>query len=160
MNSRKGCFALVLAIACLCSAGNAGASNELIQPLSEIARSFPNSLRIKENDHREIEFCPDNTCELFISKKGVPERDSGDFVYLFLFYFSDYFVLKEWRTGTKPVQTATEILSESRYKTCRMDEPRENARCVLRRLSEKGQIALYAVRYDEGVRSKVAGVIP
>lgn len=132
--------------------GDTVASVESSTPYREINKSFPDSLHVEANDQRTIEFCPDNTCDLFVGTKRIPSEKLMDFAYIFIYYFSDYYVLEEWRGRDEPLQIARKILEKPLYKLCKKDLDKETARCVLRRLSQQAQIKLYEVRHDEKAR--------
>ena len=126
-----------------------------VSPLQEIQKSFPGSIHMGVAGERSIEFCPDNTCDLFTANQKVSMETLEGFAYLFLYFFSDYYVLDEWRTRKESVLVARRILSKAPYQVCKIGDEEESARCLLRHLSEKNQIQLYAVRYDENTRSLV-----
>jgi hypothetical protein len=148
------CLALV-AVLLMVMAKDASATGQQIDPLQEIKRSFPETLKVKLNPVKSIEFCPDNTCELIVAKKGVCIDNLKDFAYLYIYFFSDYFVLDDWRKSKKAALVAEKILSKPKYQWCKNSDQQRTARCILRHLSKKGRIELYAVRYDENERSLV-----
>ena len=79
-----------------------------------------------------------------------------DFAYLYVYFFSDYLVyLPEWRDRDGSKHTAERVLSKPEYLTCKSDNSRDAARCVLLRLSRNGKIKLLFIRYDEGQRNVV-----
>lgn len=126
-----------------------------VSPLQEIQKSFPDSIHMGVDGERSIEFCPDNTCDLFTANQKVPLETLEDFAYLFVYFFSDYYVLDQWRGREESMLVAGRILSKAAYHVCKMGTEEESARCLLRHLSEKNQIQLYAVRYDEKTRGLV-----
>ena len=124
-------------------------------PIQEITKSFPNSVKVKQDGKKSVEFCPDNTCDFFTASKEMSAEELKDFVYLYLYFFSDYYVLDEWRHRDRPALIVRQILLKASYQGCKKNIEEEAARCLLRRLSRKSRIKLYAVRYDENVRSLV-----
>jgi len=66
-------------------------------PIQEINKSFPDSVKVKKDGKKSVEFCPDNTCDFFASKGEVSLEELKDFAYLYIYFFSDYYVLDEWR---------------------------------------------------------------
>jgi hypothetical protein len=126
-----------------------------VSSLQEIQKSFPDSIHMGAHGEQSIEFCPDNTCDFFIATNKVPLETLEDFAYLFIYFFSDYYVLDKWRSRKEPILVARRILSKASYQVCKIGNEEESARCLLRHLSEKNQIQLYAVRYDENTRSLV-----
>ncbi len=144
-----------LASAALVVAVTALAASEISNgPLAEIERTFPGSLHAKAGKRHAIEFCPDNTCDSFVGDESVSRREMADFAYLYLFYFSDYFVLEGWRSDGEAGRIARGILARSQYAACRGEGESERARCVVRRLARGGRIRLYGVRYDEERRTR------
>jgi hypothetical protein len=123
-------------------------------PFQELERAFPNSIHINASDKKSIEFCPDNTCDLFVADKEIPLETLKDFAYLYIYFFSDYYILGEWRNRKESMAIAKEILSKPSYKDCKKDEE-DAACCILRKLAQNSLIRLYFVRYDEGKRNLV-----
>lgn len=121
-------------------------------PLKVLEKSFPGSVTTKREGHL-IEFCPDNTCDGFLSSNQVPAAALKDFAYLYEYFFSKYSYLKPWRRRPGAKGAATHVLREPRYSRCKAAIGREKARCILRFLSANGAIKLLFVRYDEGRRS-------
>jgi len=106
-------------------------------------------------DEQSIEFCPDNTCDFILARRKVLADSLKDFAFIYLYFFSDYYVLEEWRRGDEPAKRVRGILSNPAYESCVRRTDEESARCLLRWLSREGQIRLYFVRYDEGERNVV-----
>ena len=129
------------------------ASTSLADPLQEISKSFPDTITIKENGKKSIEFCPDNTCDLFVAKKKVSVDVIKDFSYLYIYFFSDYYALDDWRKSKSATFIADKILKKPNYQLCKNGDQRQKARCLLRYLYKKNQIEVHAVRYDENIRS-------
>lgn len=109
----------------------------------------------KANGERSIEFCPDNTCDSILARRAVSLDSLKDFAFIYLYFFSDYYVLEEWRSNEGPTKRARAILSKPAYKSCMKRTEVESARCFLRWLGRGGQVSLYFVRYDEGERNVV-----
>ena len=78
-----------------------------------------------------------------------------DFAYLYIYYFSDYYVLQDWRIRAESRKVAEQLLSKPQYRSCKREEELEAARCVLRNLSADGKIKLIFIRYDERKRNVV-----
>jgi hypothetical protein len=102
-----------------------------------------------------LEFCPDNTCHGFVASRGVSVAVLKDFAYLYVYFFSQYIYLPEWRMHPESKDAARRVLSKPQYYTCKSDSDREAARCVLLDLSRHGRIKLIFIRYDEGRRNVV-----
>lgn len=123
-------------------------------PLKQITANFPDSIKIK-NKARLLEFCPDGTCDGFVVGGSMPVGTLKDFSYLFVYFFSDYTFLDEWRAHQDAKNIADRILSKPEYHNCKNDSSRDSARCVLLDLTSKAKIKLIFVRYDEGERHAV-----
>jgi hypothetical protein len=122
--------------------------------MKELSKSFPDTVGIK-NKGRLLEFCPDGTCDGFVTSGNVSVPTLKNFAYLYVYFFSDYTFLGEWRSKEEAKNTAELILSKPEYRNCKNENSREAARCVLRDLSKAGRIKLIFVRYDEGERHAV-----
>jgi hypothetical protein len=60
-----------------------------------------------------IEYCPDNTCDQFMSQKKASCDELSDFLLLYLHYFSDYYELQEWQA--QPDAAIGKVLSKPFY---------------------------------------------
>ena len=145
-------LALLIVVSSVCEIV---ASEDWVDPMQELQGFFPNSIQINAGGGPSIEFCPDNTCHYFVGDKKISLETVKDFAYLYIYFFSDYFVLDEWRNRKESIITARKILSKPIYKGCKKDEG-EAARCILRRMAQSDQVKLYFVRYDEGKRNLVS----
>src|SRR5580704_2636293 len=125
-----------------------------IDPLKGLEASFPDTIRVK-NKGRLLEFCPDGTCDGFVVGGTMSVATLKDFAYLYVYFFSDYTFLDEWRSKKEAKETADRVLSKPEYHNCRNEIEREAARCVLQELTSKGKVELIFVRYDEGERHVV-----
>lgn len=123
-------------------------------PLRQVTDSFPNSIKLDEK-RRVLEFCPDNTCHGFVASNQVSIQTLKDFGYLYLYFFSDYVELPEWRKKPEAINTAQFVLSKPAYLRCRNQSSFQAARCVLLKLSRNGSIRQIFIRYDEGKRNVV-----
>jgi hypothetical protein len=90
------------------------ASVQATDAYKELNRAFPGSTTIESDACNRIEFCPDNTCEAFEAGKVGPER-LMEFVYLYVYAFSDYYVLTKWRSEKAAREVASSILTAPRY---------------------------------------------
>ncbi len=133
---------------------------ESIPAFQEINKAFPEGMRIKQNKQQVMEFCPDNTCDAFVGGKEIPIERMMDFAYIFVYYFSDFYVLTNWRTQESSTITIKKILNKPDYKGCKRQTQKQTARCVLHLLHKENHIKLYTVRYDEKVRHARRAKIP
>ena len=143
------CAGLILVTVTSLMAQDAGGKRT--DPLQQLTKGFPKSVELKNNG-RLLEFCPDNTCDGFVTSGNVTAATLKDFAYLYIYFFSDFTYLEEWRNADEAKKTAESVLSKPDYRNCRNESSREAARCVLRDLSRNGRIRLIFVRYDEGER--------
>lgn len=147
---------LVVSVASACAVGaqTAGPQQTPFDPLRQITTGFPKSIELK-NKGKLLEFCPDNTCDGFITQESVPLPTLRDFAYLYIYFFSDYTYLEDWRATDGARNTAERVLSKPEYRNCKKDTSRESARCILLDLAQNGKIKLIFVRYDENQRNVV-----
>jgi hypothetical protein len=136
------------------TAQNATAPRKALQldPLRNPTKSFPRTLDLKQNG-RLLEFCPDNTCDGFVSSRDVSVATLKDFAYLYIYFFSDFSYLSEWRTHSVAKDAATRVLYKAAYRECKSGSDREAARGVLLSLSRGGKIKRIFVRYGENRRN-------
>lgn len=153
VNSQVRWVSLLFFVCCslLLSAQPANIASD---PMKELSKTFPNTVAIK-NKGRLLEFCPDGTCDGFVTSGNFSVPTLKDFAYLYVYFFSDYTFLSEWRGKEEAKNTAEDILSKPEYRSCKNENSREAARCVLRDLSKGGRVKLIFVRYDEGERHAV-----
>jgi hypothetical protein len=126
----------------------------------QINAGFPGALTIEGGACRAIEFCPDNTCDAFYAGNHGSPEDLMEYVYVYLFWFSDYFVLQEWRASSDARRVMAHILDAPRNAGCRRPVEKETARCVLRKMAARQKIRVATVRYDEGTRSETRTPLP
>ncbi len=129
-------------------------SAEYIDPLQEIAKNFPDSIRVK-NGISTIEFCPDNTCDAFAAKRQNSSEGLKEFAYLYVFFYSDYYVLDNWRNKETAKAIVKHTLSKPQYQSCNKASEEDAAQCILIQLGRREQIKLMAVRYNERKRNVV-----
>jgi hypothetical protein len=144
---------LGLLIALGCSVAQDAHRGQL-DPLQQLRKAFPGTVELKDHG-RLLEFCPDGTCDGFVTSGNVPLPTLRDFAYLYVFFFSDNVILDDWRGKEDAKETTTRVLGQAQYVACKSVDSREAARCVLRDLSRNGRIRLIFVRYDEGERHAV-----
>jgi hypothetical protein len=123
-------------------------------PLQQLQRAFPDTVEIKGHG-RLLEFCPDETCDGFVTSGDVPLPTLRDFAYLYVYFFSDNAILDDWKHTKDAKEVADFVLAQKPYLACKNGDSHEAARCVLRDLSRNGKIRLIFVRYDEGERHAI-----
>jgi hypothetical protein len=145
---------LLVVLAPLLGALVPGGSEAQSDPLTQLTATFPKSVQFKNRGKvRVLEFCPDNTCHGFSASYRVPKATLRDFAFLYIYYYSDYYALPEWRAKEQVKHTAELVLSRPQYRSCKRGNDRESARCVLLDLSRRAGIKLLFIRYDEGQRN-------
>jgi hypothetical protein len=171
MNNRRICICFFLLLAGSCAVdhasaigrgfGNpaqqyagAGSAVHVSDPLASLSSTFPHSIALKQNGHL-LEFCPDNTCHGFVSSGSVPVAVLKDFAYLYIYFFSEYAYLPDWRNHPEAKDTAQRILAKPGYRKCKAESDLQSARCVLLDLARNGKIKLIFIRYDEHQRNVV-----
>ncbi|MBF0427703.1 MAG: hypothetical protein HQL94_02160 [Magnetococcales bacterium] len=127
----------------------ANAETNGLHPLEE---RLPDSIRFFAGKIQSVEFCPDNTCELFITKRSISNETLRDFVFLYLYFFSKYYVLSEWRSEGDAFGSITYIMKKYKGYPCAKKSNIIMAQCLLRKLAKSHAIHLYFVRYDENER--------
>jgi hypothetical protein len=137
----------------LCSISQAG-NDKRFDPLQEVQKAFPDTVEIKDHG-KLLEFCPDGTCDGFVTSGNVSLSTLKDFAYLYVYFFSDNLTLDDWKRTEGAKETADRVLGQNQYLACKNADRREAARCILRDLSSNGRIRLIFVRYDEGERHAV-----
>ncbi len=143
----------VVCISCFLSLP-APSADAVSDPIKQLSKTFPDTVAIKNKGHL-LEFCPDGTCDGFVASGSVSLPTLKDFAYLYVYFFSDYTFLDEWRGKEESRDTAKGVLSKPQYSSCKNEDSREAARCVLRDLSKGEKVKLIFVRYDEGERHAV-----
>src|SRR5579872_727113 len=78
-------------------------------PMKQLQVAFPDTVELK-NKGRLLEFCPDGTCDGFVTSGDAPVITLKDFAYLYVYFFSDYTVLDEWRNKHQAKNTAELVL--------------------------------------------------
>lgn len=128
--------------------------------LAEIERAFPRSVEVGAGAlPPRIQFCPDNTCEAFISG-GASREELSDFAFLFVFYFSEYRVLDAWRAGEVASLLAERVIAQRANTACPAQTGREAARCILRNMASRRDVRIEGTRFDEGVRATFPIALP
>lgn len=151
-NEKK--YVLSLIIIFILSFTKITCSDSIPDPIQQIQNEFPDSIQIRIERGRNLEFCPDNTCEVFVAKKNISSEELSVFVYLYLYVYSDYIYLEEWRQKKETILIFKKILSKPEYEKCQNKIDLLTAKCILKKISKENRIKLFFVRYDENVRAE------
>jgi hypothetical protein len=120
----------------------------------ELATAFSDSVKVLSTaSSSSVEYCPDNTCEVFSLAGSSSLEILQDFAVAWLYGVSDYLVLKPLQVEP-PSSPVAAVLARYRQH-CPMVPGSESARCVVRVLASRYAIQVAFARYDEGRRTVV-----
>lgn len=148
-NQQPRIIVAVSSIVLVLSAFVAGAGTESSTILRQL---LGDALNISRKKVTAIEYCPDNTCEVFRIRTKGTQQALADFAFLYLYHVSDYEVLSEFREMPKAKESAKLIRTEKRGKKCEGFREGQAVKCILRELAARHSISLGLVRYDERAR--------
>jgi hypothetical protein len=123
---------------------HASAAHELVAALGpDVAVSY-------KGETATVEYCPDNTCEVFTLKSNEPLGLVQDFAFAYLFAYSSYAYLKGFQSSpqTEPVLSVLARYRES----CSRRSSEEAAKCVVAWVAMHHDVQAHFVRFDEGKR--------
>ena len=119
-----------------------------------LRKAFGDSIEISAAPSMSIEFCPDNTCDVFRTERKEMGDALCDFAYLYLYYVSDYSMLETVRKSGPVKSEAEQILQRRAAGSCRNGDRVTTIGCVLNRLAKENGIVILFVRYDEKERNE------
>jgi hypothetical protein len=100
-----------------------------------------------------VEYCPDNTCEVFVLSGASAPLPAQDFAFAYLLGVSGYIYLEPLQSGAAPPPVQAFL---GRYRPhCPQPSTRQAARCIVGVLAKKHPVRASFVRYDEGERNVV-----
>lgn len=112
-----------------------------------LKRSFSDLLKVNQNSKDiEIEYCPDNTCDVFKAKAGQ-EKVAGDYAYIHLFYVGAWENDSFKKFKTEASGPAAEILGRN-IGSCENGK-KSTAKCVLQSMEKKFKLKMVSRTYDE-----------
>jgi hypothetical protein len=120
----------------------------------ELTSALGDAVRVStKGGSTTVEYCPDNTCEVFELFGASASLPIQDFAFVYLFGISEYVYLEPFQSNdSSPAIWA--VLS--RYRSdCSQQSARVSARCVASLLAKRHAIRASFVRYDEGERNVV-----
>ncbi|MGE8224371.1 MAG: hypothetical protein ACN6RK_01175 [Stenotrophomonas sp.] len=120
----------------------------------ELTSTFGDTVQVTSSrGSTTVEYCPDNTCEVFTLLGPVAELTIQDFAFAYLLGVSEYIYLEAFQSsGTTPAVQA--VLTRYR-KHCSQQSSRAAARCIVGFLAKRHPIQASFVRYDEGEHNVV-----
>ena len=120
----------------------------------ELTDSFPRDTQVTvEAESVTVEYCPDNTCDVFAIDDPTGSEVLQDFAYAYLLGASPYIYLQQFQADADSTATRSVL---GRYSAHCPQEPLvQSARCVVMYLIDKHPIRVSFVRYDEGERNVV-----
>ena len=134
--------AIVVSIACAAAHGH------------ELTSAFPDTVQVSTKGTTiTVEYCPDNTCEIFTLSGQPASLPLQDFAFAYLFGVSEYVYLEPFQSNSSSLAVRTVL---GRYgNDCPQQPARAAARCVVGLLAKRHAIQASFVRYDEGERNVV-----
>jgi hypothetical protein len=130
----------------------------LVAPLSshahELTSALGDAVRVSSNGgSTAVEYCPDNTCEVFELSGASASLPIQDFALVYLFGISEYVYLEPFQSNDSSPAIRAVL---ARYQSdCPHQSARVSARCVASLLAKRHAIRASFVRYDEGERNVV-----
>ncbi len=118
----------------------------------DLEKAFPKMFSVYQDKTIKVEFCPDNTCYAFESTRNVSDEEFAGFIYLYLFYSSNYVYTEAWQKDPKNALMAAGIASKISSKSCRKVSGAEAGLCVLNAYIAEKRVKISDVRYDENER--------
>lgn len=151
---RGGALAFLVLLSLILAATSEGLAAELegCGIFKALKAAFPGQFSVSEGPGTKVEFCPDNTCYAFEASRGISDEELAGFVYLYLFYSSEYIYTKSWQDAPENASTAAGIAAKIGPKPCRSASGAKAGLCVLNSYMAGGKIKVSDVRYDENVR--------
>ena len=132
--------------ACLISA-------QVPDSLSLLKNTLGDSAQSRGTNNNVIEYCPDNTCDVFSSPEEDQPEGVADVTLIYLYFVSDYIYLDSWRTNLD-IGRVRAVLDRNAGE-CPTDDQSALVECVLTTLSERARVEIRFVRYDEADRHEV-----
>ena len=141
---------LIVMTACVGSLSGAAASNERCSgsTYALLRRDFHEAVKYLPAEHA-IEFCPDNTCHRFVSRR-VSCDGLAEFLLVYLRYYSDYVVLAPWRKHDDVQRVVDQIMTTPLLRPCLSQVVAAKPHCALDKAVAAHKIMGFDVRYDEG----------
>ncbi|MDD2806268.1 MAG: hypothetical protein PHV33_12000 [Elusimicrobiales bacterium] len=154
---RAGLLPLLLLFSFIHAAGRSAQAEGLgsIEAFKALEAAFPGQFSASKVAAELVEFCPDNTCYAFERARGVSYEELTGFIYLYLFYSSDYAYTEAWQNKPESAILAKTIAAKLGPRSCRAFAGGKAGLCVMNSMMAKKAVKVYDVRYDENERSVV-----
>ncbi|MFC5577018.1 hypothetical protein ACFPOA_03180 [Lysobacter niabensis] len=120
----------------------------------ELTSALGDSVQVSsKGSSTTVEYCPDNTCEVFTLSGASTSLPIQDFAFVYLFGVSEYIYLEPFQSNESSPAVQTVL---ARYRSdCPQQSARTAARCIVSLLAKRHAIQASFVRYDEGERNVV-----
>jgi hypothetical protein len=115
---------------------------------AQLRRDFHDAVIYLPAEHA-VEFCPDNTCQRFVSRR-VSCDSLSEFLLVYLRYYSNYLVLEPWRKRDDVQRAVDQIMSTPLLRPCLSQVVSARPRCALDKAVAAHKIRGFDVRYEEG----------
>lgn len=137
------------------AAGRRASAGELAAAGSfkALEAAFPGNFSVLKGTDTLVEFCPDNTCYAFEVSGSVRSETAAAFIYLYLFYSSEYIYTETWQGKPDVRLRAEQLANKISYGECRAKRGGDAAVCALNRLLSENKVRLFYVVYDEKERA-------
>ena len=126
----------------------------LVSHAHELTSALGDAVRVStKGGSTTVEYCPDNTCEVFELSGASASLPIQDFAFVYLFGISEYVYLKPFQSNDSSPAIRAVL---ARYQSnCPQPSARVAAGCVVSLLAKRHAIQARFVRYDEGERNVV-----
>ncbi len=113
-------------------------------------RGLPDNISFEKSERgfSKALYCPDNTCDVLVFEEGMGKEEAEKVLWSFLFGFSNYVYLKDWRVTQE--KRAVSFLRKSNCKYVNKLEALQ--KCVAKENIKhfEGKYRVEFIRYDEG----------
>jgi len=155
VKNEKYFWACLVCLFCACSHRDNDFKQQMFTPeFQRMEAAFPQQFSVNISSVISVEFCPDNTGYSFEALKGIEPLKLADFIYLYVFYSSQYASVKSWRNSIPAHNGALKILNTPKYVVCKnITSEKEKAQCVMDFIIMSERVKVFRINYDEGERT-------
>lgn len=115
--------------------------------LSYLKEDFGDAIVVNKIKN-SISYCPDNTCEEISSIKTTSLYSLANYLYLYL--YSPYFYLSDWKSQKSTKARAYKIISQEEINNCKKISSNKFNHCAMLHSKRFENIKVFEVRFDEG----------